>query len=327
MLFNYIFLAICICLVSSDKELDEQWNLFKKTFNKTYTNEMEPVRKSIFHVNYLNYKYKNYPTQTYKKKFFNIYSDKNINELSCHIPFENKNKTQKFKKRKFDYRYQNLPQSFDWRSYEVITSIKDQGQCGSCWAFTTTALLEAGEIIREGKFSPIDLSEQNLIDCDDKSFGCRGGRVDWALTYVEKNKGIDTEDSYEYEAETKECRFFEAESMIKDLSNYDLKREMDEESLKAELVYNTPLAITINVDDDFGHYSGGVYNSPYCSSDPSMANHAVLLIGYGEEDGQRFWLIKNSWGDWWGEEGFGKIAIEGNVCGVTNEIVSAVFSH
>ncbi|XP_076155600.1 cathepsin L-like peptidase [Alosa pseudoharengus] len=199
-----------------------------------------------------------------------------------------------------------LPAASDWRKTGCVTDVKNQGYCGSCWAFSATGALETHHCIKYGYRH--SLSEQQLVDCSWSygNEGCNGGYKHEAFQYVSDNGGIDTEASYPYEGQESYCRFTKS-GIGAYCSGYMRLPYGDEGTLKAYVAYVGPVSVSIDAGQkSFQYYSSGVYNEPHCSS--SETNHAVLAVGYGTENGKDYWLVKNSWGVRWGEQGYIKMA-------------------
>ncbi|CAH2104174.1 unnamed protein product [Euphydryas editha] len=194
----------------------------------------------------------------------------------------------------------NAPDEFDWRSHGVVSPVKNQQQCGSCWAFSTTGNVESAYAIKNGQL--LSLSEQQLIDCDKKSFGCNGGLPVYAIKYLEKN-GAMTEDSYPYEARDGQCRFDSQSAQVQVVGCTSV--QASEDQLPEKLAQIGPLSIALD-GESVQLYKGGIMSGDFCQG--RQISHAVLLVGYGTgEDGTPYWLIKNSWGENWGENGYFRI--------------------
>nr|ABK91809.1 cathepsin L-like proteinase precursor [Clonorchis sinensis] len=214
------------------------------------------------------------------------------------------------------------PSEIDWRNKGAVTPVKNQGNCGSCWAFSATGAIEGQNFLATGNL--VSLSEQQLVDCSSEygNNACNGGLMDNAFKYVKDSNGIDTEASYPYvSGETGDanptCRFNLKEAVVRVTGYIDLPRGQVSE-LKQAVGHYGPISVAINAGlPSFMSYKSGVYSDDQCSSDD--LDHGVLLVGYGEENGIPYWLIKNSWGPHWGENGYVKILRDhNNLCGVAS---------
>ena len=202
----------------------------------------------------------------------------------------------------------------DWRDRGAVTPVKNQGQCGSSWAFSATGAIEGQHFLKTKQL--ISLSEQNLVDCARGLFndGCNRGFPFTGIEYVISNGGIDTEESYPYEASSGACRF-SPKSIGATVTGY-VYIPSNESGLLEAVATVGPISVSIDASkDSFMHYDSGVYYEPLCSS--YHFDHAVLVVGYGTHNGQDYWLVKNSWGEDWGMEGYIMMARnKDNNCGI-----------
>lgn len=209
----------------------------------------------------------------------------------------------------------DLPETKDWRAEGIVSPVKNQHHCGSCWTFSTTGALEAAYAQAFGK--NISLSEQQLVDCAGAfdNHGCNGGLPSQAFEYVKYNGGLDTEEAYPYTAKDGECKFSAQNVGVQVLDSVNITLGAEEE-LKDAVALVRPVSVAFEVVNGFRFYTKGVYTSTTCGSSPMDVNHAVLAVGYGVEDGIPYWLIKNSWGEDWGDNGYFKMEMGKNMCGV-----------
>ncbi|KAB7504466.1 Cathepsin L1 [Armadillidium nasatum] len=212
-----------------------------------------------------------------------------------------------------------IPYSIDWRKSGAVTEVKNQGQCGSCWAFSATGSLEGQHFRKSGKL--VSLSEQNLVDCVVKGTlreDCDGGLMTDAFDYINKNGGIDTEESYPYKAENGKCHFSNKTIGATDKGFVKIETFNEDALLKAVATVG-PIAVAVEVTDKFEDYQDGIFYDPDCSShNPHKLNHGVLVVGYGtNEGGEDYWLVKNSWGADWGMNGYLMMSRgQSNNCGI-----------
>jgi C1A family cysteine protease len=196
---------------------------------------------------------------------------------------------------------EGVADSIDWVSKGAVTGVKNQGNCGSCWSFSTTGSIEGIHAISTGKL--VSLSEQQLIDCSTSygNQGCNGGLMDDAFQYVEKY-GLELESDYGYEASQGTCQY-DSSKVVAKITGYTDVPSKNNTQLKAA-VSQQPVSVAIEADQfAFQYYSGGVLTGS-CGTN---LDHGVLAVGYGTDGDTKFWKVKNSWGASWGESGYVRI--------------------
>jgi cathepsin F len=315
-----ISLLALTCLVaevdiSKDKYIFQEFNKFMKQYNKTYGNLEEFLtRFENFKTNIIRIEKLTAEKETSYSVGITKFSDETKEEFSKRLGFKVDQST--FKKSE-PLGLKDAPAAFDWRDKGVVGPIKDQGDCGSCWAFSVIGNLESQYAIKKGQ-SPVQLSEEQLVDCDTVDQGCNGGIPESAYQYIEKQGGVESQKDYPYTMGGK-CQFDSKKIVLKVLK-HTIKNVMDEKDQKEWLFANGPLSIGINADP-LQEYTGGIVDADESSCNPTQLDHGVVLVGYGSENGQDFWIIKNSWGESWGEKGYFRMSRGKGTCGV-NQYVS-----
>mmetsp|Transcript_45727 Transcript_45727/g.83757 ORF Transcript_45727/g.83757 Transcript_45727/m.83757 type:complete len:364 (+) Transcript_45727:70-1161(+) len=231
----------------------------------------------------------------------------------------------------------DLPAHVDWREKGVVSEVKNQGHCGSCWTFSTVGALEAHMALKYDNWRAPRLSEQQLIECAGgwgNNHGCEGGLPSNAFEYVKGVGGLSTEFSYPYVGKDGPCKMAapaaatEGGGFMPTSAGIGVVApggsvnitQGDEMALKYYVATRGPVSIAYQVASDFRHYAGGVYSSTVCKNTEKDVNHAVLVVGYGTDtaSGKDYWTIKNSWDYSFGVEGFFKMEAFKNMCGIAN---------
>lgn len=326
----------CIILLSilyaayanlSEDLVGAQWEAFKATHGKQYESGAEELfRKKIFVQNSLNiarHNEKHARGHVSYKLAMNEFGDMLHHEfVSTHNGFKRNYRQYAMTGSTYlepaNVNDSHLPHTVDWRDKGAVTPVKNQGQCGSCWAFSTTGSLE-GQHFRKTNML-VSLSEQNLVDCSSEfgNNGCNGGLMDNAFRYVKENGGIDTEASYPYNGTEGKCHFSRRRVGATDSGYVDIESG-NERQLKRAVATVGPISVAIDAShQSFQFYSEGVYDEPDCDSE--QLDHGVLVVGYGTLDGMPYWLVKNSWGTTWGSEGYVYMSRnKDNQCGVATQ--------
>jgi len=217
-------------------------------------------------------------------------------------------------------------ESIDWREKNKVSSVKNQGKCGDCWAFSASGAVESAYAIDNNIL--YNLSQQELLDCSYLNHGCQGGSMDLAFQFI-MNNGLCTNSSYSYQAMREECQKGDCESVIR-ISNYSDVTQNDEKAL-ARAVSRQPVSVAIQANKrSFQLYQSGIYSDGECGT---QLDHGVLVVGYGTDNefNMDYWIIKNSWGSEWGDNGY--IRIQRNIdderglCGIAMQPSYPIVNH
>jgi hypothetical protein len=230
------------------------------------------------------------------------------------------------------------PSTVDWRNSSIVGPIKDQQQCGSCWAFSAVSALESQ--VMKVLDKSVSLSEQDMVDCvkdilsPDGSMvccdGCAGGEMYSVYQYLSKHQSgaDDTEKQYPYLATDGKCHYKKSLVGSVVLKDYVALPTKDEDALEKAVFNIGPISVGVDANIDWQLYKKGIYDpdksSNGCSSDMSAQDHGVVVVGYGSENGKNYWIIRNSWNTNWGEKGYMRLVKGKNACGVANSAIYPV---
>ncbi|XP_017879315.1 cathepsin L1-like [Ceratina calcarata] len=300
------------------EKLDEYWNTYKERYNKSYSGNLETSRRITWEQNLVAI-YKHNMMAAAGHHTFTL-KDNHIADLGTRQYIREMVKLIPSRKRRVSdtmvgavlHDPRKIPSQLDWREAGFETEPKNQRDCGSCYAYSIAGSIQ-GQIFKEtGMLVP--LSVQQLVDCSTSTgnMGCSGGSLRNTLRYLQRAKGLMDETHYSYRGKQGACRFKPRLSVV-NITSWAVLPARDERALEAAVATIGPIAASINASPKtFQLYHRGVYDDELCSSD--MVNHAMLIVGYTPTE----WILKNWWGDEWGEQGYMRLAKNKNRCGIAN---------
>ncbi|XP_067938266.1 cathepsin L-like [Watersipora subatra] len=294
------------------------WAEFKAKHNKVYLGmEDEVARFEIFKTNMAKAQILQEQEQSTATYGVTQFSDLTEEEFSSYVM------DPKFFAKGHNLPYAAIPEdpapdSYDWRDHGAVTEVKNQGQCGSCWAFSTTGNIEGQWFLKKNQL--VSLSEQELVSCDKVDQGCEGGLPSDAYKQIMKLGGLETEKDYPYDGVDEKCKLKSSPAVY---INSSVAISKDEGEMAQWLAKNGPISIGINANV-MQLYTGGISHPWKIFCNPDKLDHGVLIVGYGTENNTPYWIIKNSWGPSWGEKGYYRAYRGDGVCGLNNMCTSSV---
>ncbi|THD23701.1 Secreted cathepsin L 1 [Fasciola hepatica] len=313
------FFVLAVLTVGVFASNDDLWYHWKRIYNKEYNGADDEHRRDIWEENVKHIQEHNLRHDlglvTYTLGL-NKFTDMTFEEFKAKYLMEMP-RTSELLPHGIPYEANDIavPESIDWRESGYVTEVKDQKNCGSCWAFATTGAVE-GQYMKNERVN-VSFSEQQLVDCsrDFGNYGCNGGLMENAYEYL-KRFGLETESSYPYQGVEGQCQY-DSKLGVAKVINFQTVRSGDEVKLMNLVGAQGPAAVALDVEPDVKMYKSGIYQSQTCSSE--TFNHAMLVVGYGTQDGTEYWIVKNSWGSLWGESGYIRLARNRkNMCGIAS---------
>lgn len=294
---------------------------YKKSYGKEYQDAKEHVeRLTRFRHNVRFIHSKNRQNLPYRLRI-NHLADRHKDELGMirgRLTSQGPNNGKPFDLSEINLK--DIPDTVDWRISGAVTQVKDQAVCGSCWSFGTTGTIEGAYFLKYG--TRVRLSQQNLIDCSwgFGNNGCDGGEEWRAYEWMMKYGGLESEEEYgAYIGQNGKCHFNKTQAVAK-IKQYTNVTSGNQTELKIAIAKKGPVAVGIDASHlSFSFYSEGVYFEKDCGNTPDDLDHAVLAVGYGNFEGQDYWLVKNSWSTYWGNNGYVLMSLKDNNCGVATD--------
>jgi C1A family cysteine protease len=303
-----------------DSFVDEHFENFKDLHGKEYNTDIEHrLRKQVYHNNLRYIMSVNRQKKGYELGV-NHLADRFDHELRALHPNKGRGKTNNAMYTFTSANSSKLPTSLDWRTAGAVSEVKDQGICGSCWSFGAAETIEGALFLRTGIMTR--LSSQALVDCSWPfgNNGCDGGNDFLAYEWILKSGYIPTEESYKYTMADGYCKY-ESATPGTSIKGYVNVTSGDAQALREALFTHGPISVSIDASHkSFSFYKSGVYYEPQCGNTVDELDHTVLAVGYGvEADGTPYWIVKNSWSTYWGDQGYVKMSAVNNNCGVATQ--------
>jgi cathepsin L len=331
-----VCIALLVAFVASHQFKEEEYQLlfskWMKQHNKKYSHDNFFYRYTVFKQNLDKIHLHNQKQNASFSLSMNEFGDQTHAEFKAvHLGYARRNRDFDRKLNLAAHSHHNAvaaPSSIDWHTTAnpkgrvAVTPVKNQQQCGSCWSFSTTGSVEGAVALKTGKL--VSLSEQMLVDCSQSygNQGCEGGLMDQAFQYIIATGGLCTESQYPYTAADGTCQYPSSSTCTaSDLSGHitsykDVANDGTDTPLMAAIQLG-PVSIAIEADQEsFQFYQSGVYSDPGCGT---QLDHGVLLVGYGSLASKPYWIVKNSWGNTWGQNGYILLARGQNQCGMDQE--------
>jgi len=311
-----LILLACLFAVTLALTEEEQFVSWAKEHGKSYNYKEYPQRFENFKATLANIDRLN--AESDGAVFgLNQFADMSAQEFKETVLMKNPIATVSTQKSQYFIPAAGAPTTFDWRTTNKVTAVKDQGQCGSCWAFSATEAIESAWIISGKANSSINLSPQQIVDCDTTDGGCNGGWPETAMTYIHNAGGQEGIAHYPYKAKNGKCAFESQYVEAKITSYKTATTKKDETTLQSNLLAWGPLSICLDASN-WQTYKSGIMTAKQCCTGSCSLDHCVQLVGYDSTTAPGYWIVRNSWATSWGISGYIHLEMGGNACGLTD---------
>ncbi|XP_048415983.1 procathepsin L-like [Stegostoma tigrinum] len=311
----------------SNSIVDEQWKIWKQAYGKSYRDvEEDRARREIWLENLekiaahnAQYHQGNSTYEMAMNEFGDLTSTEFVELFTDSAMYEMANYTDdalsdiELEELEEIEEVSRIPKEVDWRQMGYVRDVKNQGSCLSCYAFAAAGALEGQLAKKRNQY--VDLSVQNIIDCSNefKNYGCNGGLPYRAFKYIKKY-GIETDQSYPYQAKRNDRCFFNSFKSVTTIKEFKRIKNIGEKKLAALVARVGPVSVLVYSSlNSWRFYKSGIFDDVDCNK---RVDHAVVLVGYVGVSSRGYWIIKNSWGKSWGEEGYMRMIKGKNMCGI-----------
>jgi len=294
--------------------IDPEFAQYMRDFTKKYKAEEVPQRMQAFHDSKIRIEKQNAMARTSGSDTtfaINKFSDLSPDDFKdIYLSGYKRNPHRPLAQRVFIPDDYVLKSTYDWRDQGVVTPVKNQGQCGSCWAFSTTEGVESAWAMTKQQL--IELSPQQIVDCDTSDQGCNGGDLPTAFSYVQSAGGLELDQNYPYQAADGTCQFNQSMVAASISSFTPLDNSAESDMVAASQQYG-PLSVCVDASN-WQSYSGGIFTECGQSID-----HCVQIVGWDTDVNPPYWIVRNSWGTDWGESGFIRVYYGNDTCGIAQD--------
>jgi len=327
--------AVAVAIDIPEDKIRAEFARFRETHKRFYSSPLEAeARYQLFRANYIEAMEINARTGV-QSHGVTRFMDWSLEEKKAFLGYKRDFKARSQSRHQVMPRPDQVsaaPDTFDWRS-TAVTPVRDQGRCGSCWAYSATEQVESAMLLKykNGTVPSSWLSTQQTVDCDTYDYGCNGGDTITAYRYMMSVNGIASEKAYPYQAVDGSCKYSPWMATVKvtdwswvippcNTGSGDCSKQ-DEAGMAAIMKEKGPASICVMVSNDWFSYTGPAPYHGTCTNNYYDLNHCVQVVGIGEDKTSGpYWIVRNSWGTSWGDQGYIYLPYGSNTCGVASEV-------